>query len=71
MHYILESSGERVEAAQTKYPAMIAQIVISSVLVLYVWFCLVQIIYLFGGFGTLPKGMTYAPVFSSCCLCAF
>lgn len=60
MHYILESSGERVEAAQTKYPAMIAQIVISSVLVLYVWFCLVQIIYLFGGFGTLPKGMTYA-----------
>lgn len=60
MHYILESNGERVEAAQKKYPAVIAQIVTTAVLVLYVWFCLVQIIYLFGGFGALPEGMTYA-----------
>lgn len=60
MRYLLGSRGERAAAVQKKYPAVIAQIVTSAVLVLYIWFCLVQVIYLFGGFGTLPDGMTYA-----------
>ncbi len=60
MHGILESSGGRVETAQTTFPGVIARIVTSSVLLLYVWFCLIQVVYLFGGFRRLPDGMTYA-----------
>lgn len=61
MHYLLETgNSERVVRLQKKQPALIAQIFTTAILVLYVWFCLVQIVYLFGGFGTLPEGMTYA-----------
>lgn len=60
MRHILEQKDGSAAAAQKKYPVITAQIVTSAVLVLYVWFCLVQVVYLFGGFGTLPDGMTYA-----------
>lgn len=60
MHYILDKAGGRAEKEQKKQPALIAQIFTTAILILYVCFCMVQIIYLFGGFGTLPEGMTYA-----------
>lgn len=60
MHYLLETSSERVVQPPKKQPALIAQIFTTAILVLYLWFCLVQVVYLFAGFGTLPDGMTYA-----------
>lgn len=62
MHELLGANGdsERVVPSHEKQPALIAQIFTTAILVLYVWFCFVQIVYLFGGFGTLPQGMTYA-----------
>lgn len=60
MHDILEKRSERVVRTYVQQPALIAQIFTTAILILYVWFCLIQVIYLFGGIGTLPKGMTYA-----------
>jgi len=60
MHYMLGESGGRAVKEKHMQPALVAQIFTSAILVLYVWFCFVQIVYLFGGFGTLPEGMTYA-----------
>lgn len=60
MHDMLEKRSERVVRTYIRQPALVAQIFTTAVLILYVWFCLIQVIYLFGGFGTLPEGMTYA-----------
>lgn len=60
MHYMLEKRSERAVRPSIKQPALIAQIFTTAILILYIWFCLIQVVYLFGGFGTLPEGMTYA-----------
>lgn len=60
MRYILDRNSERVVQKPGKQPTLVAQIFTTAILILYIWFCLVQIVYLFGGFGTLPEGMTYA-----------
>lgn len=60
MHYMLEKRSERVVRTSVRQPALVAQIFTTAILILYVWFCLIQVVYLFGGFGTLPEGMTYA-----------
>ena len=63
MHYILTKSAEaqtESERVVTKHPAIIAQIFTTAILALYACFCLIQIVFLFGGWGTLPRAMTYA-----------
>ena len=41
-------------------PPIIAVSATAAVALIYVYFCVIQVVYLFAGYGTLPEGYTYA-----------
>lgn len=61
MASLLEERGlnETVKDHRTGHP-VIAVSATAVIALIYVYFCAIQVIYLFAGYGTLPEGYTYA-----------
>lgn len=61
MASLLEERGlnENVKDRRTGQP-VIAISATAVIALIYVYFCVIQVVYLFAGYGTLPEGYTYA-----------
>ena len=61
MASLLEERGinEKVKDHRTGQP-VIAISATAVIALIYVYFCVIQVVYLFAGYGTLPEGYTYA-----------
>lgn len=60
MRFALSSYKTKERMPQEKKSPTAVITVLGVILALYAWFCGIQIVYLFTGFGQLPEGVTYA-----------